>query len=845
MQGIGFCRLKSWALAGASVAAIASPAWSQDAVRQFNIPTQDMAAALQAFGRQGDVDILFDRNALRGLTSARVEGAHAPEAALRRLLAGSGLTVRRVNGSTFIVERTGESDASPLSAALATDVDAVVITGTRIRGVSVASPVRTISERDIEQSGYGDIGELVRSFPETFAGGQNPGVVYAAGVSTNFNMSNASTINLRGLGSDATLVLLNGRRLAPDSLFQGPDISGIPLGTVQRVELLLDGSSALYGSDAVAGVANIILRRDYSGGEVSARVGTATRGGGFEQSYAATLGMSRPGRYLLSSVEWTRKNSIKAHERDFTAGATPDIDLVRPFERTSAFIGAGVELTEQTSVHFDALWSERTVNRVEHLAVQRTEGTTESPAYSASLALETRIADWDVRAVAVSAANINEDRAHRDGIHVHLRYDNSLQYFEVVADGNLIRVPTGNVRAAIGAGYREEEFQRQSDTDTTRIDAERHVSYAFAEVHIPLVTPSSSRLGLNDLDFSIAVRAEEYSDFGTTTNPRIGFRYVPWAGTTLRGTWGTSFKAPSFTQQNSPFTVNIMPASIVGQTGTLAVTAGGNRDLEPEESTSWTLGLDYSPPNTRAFTISATAFSIDFTGRVIPPLGSWPAAYGNPDYAPFITYDPVAAQVDDLVSRADRVQNFSGAPYDPTTVIAILEGRNMNATGQSASGLDLGYRQSFDIGDGSLDLFANASWLELTRQTLATLPELEISGTLSNPPDLRARGGVIWEGGGLTVSAIINHVGSGTDTGITPNARISSWTTADAQLGFRFQEDAGVFAGTRIALAVTNLFDRDPPFAPGPGLVARGIFYDGANHSAVGRFVSLQLSKSW
>src|SRR3546814_3459435 len=97
--------------------------------------------------------------------------------------------------------------------------------------------------------------------------------------------SDLSALNLRGLGPDATLTLFNGHRVAYDAIGQGVDISAVPLAAVDRIEVLTDGSSALYGSDAVGGVANVILRRDYDGAVASARVGGATDGGDFEQQY--------------------------------------------------------------------------------------------------------------------------------------------------------------------------------------------------------------------------------------------------------------------------------------------------------------------------------------------------------------------------------------------------------------------------------------------------------------------------------------------------------------------------------------------------------------------------------
>src|SRR5690606_30755313 len=112
------------------------------------------------------------------------------------------------------------------------------------------------------------------SIPQNFNGGQNPGVAGGGNQGVgNENASSSSALNLRGLGPAATLTLLNGHRLAYDTVGQGVDISQIPLNAIDRIEIVPDGSSALYGSDAVGGVANVILRRDYDDLYASARLG--------------------------------------------------------------------------------------------------------------------------------------------------------------------------------------------------------------------------------------------------------------------------------------------------------------------------------------------------------------------------------------------------------------------------------------------------------------------------------------------------------------------------------------------------------------------------------------------
>src|SRR5258705_7153550 len=143
--------------------------------------------------------------------------------------------------------------------------------------------------------------------------------------------------SLRGLGSQRTLVLLNGRRLAPYALSGGQsvDLSGIPPSAIERVEVLKDGASAVYGTDAVGGVINFILRKDYQGAEISA-FGTHTEaGGGNVHRYTATAGFGDINKQrfnVIAAFDYEKDTPLKASTRPFGSTAIrPDLG----FSRTS------------------------------------------------------------------------------------------------------------------------------------------------------------------------------------------------------------------------------------------------------------------------------------------------------------------------------------------------------------------------------------------------------------------------------------------------------------------------------------------------------------------------------
>src|SRR5690606_6864079 len=163
------------------------------------------------------------------------------------------------------------------------------------------------------------LGEVIRAVPQNFNGGQNPGVTLGSGGLANQNLTGGSSLNLRGLGPDATLTLLNGRRLAYGGFVRAIDIGAISVGAVDRMEIMADGASAIYGSDAVGGVGNVILKRDYEGIEIAARYGNATGGGLATREYSATAGTVWTGGGMIAAYQDTTVDPIRAADRAYTA----------------------------------------------------------------------------------------------------------------------------------------------------------------------------------------------------------------------------------------------------------------------------------------------------------------------------------------------------------------------------------------------------------------------------------------------------------------------------------------------------------------------------------------------
>lgn len=838
--------MKMFYRVGAAAAVLviaASAAHAAEPERRYNLKAEDLETALHEVALISGRSVLAPTQLVADHQSPPLSGTYTAEAAVRALLTGTGLKVAVV-GDALVVSTAGAEPAAPPPAQLSE----VVVSASRIRGAPPAAPVQTITRTDIDRSGYGEIGDLVRSLPEAYGGGPNPGVLTGANATnpSNQNQTGASTINLRGLGSDATLVMVDGHRLPDDSELEAADISGIPLAAIQRVEVVTDGSSALYGADAVAGVVNFVMRSDYDGAELSERIGGATEGGDVSQSYTALGGKTWDGGHLLVSAEYQHDDPILAGQRSYTSGAYALNSLIQADTQTSAFASFGQDLTPWASLHLDGLYSQRAVGGLDQL-------TTGGTIYTLGTGVRTYFLapSLDLTLPGGWTADL---QGTIGGSHDRLidRYTGYLSRDDVInnsreaqasANGPLFSLPGGPLKLAVGAGYRVEDFALIG-SDGLDLPDSRNVTYAFGELLAPIVQPSSSRFLLNALDLSLAGRWERYSDFGVTANPKVGLRYRPTRDLVLRGTWGKSFKAPDFIEMIVPTSVYLFPVAALGGSGsgTALVPYGGNPDLKPEKATSLTVGLDWTPTAISGLKVSATYFDIDYTDRIVQPITSLGTALSNPAFSPFITDDPTPAEQAAAIAESPIFYNLTGAPYSASNVIALIDDRLSNAAAQRIDGVDLSVTKAFHLGpDDALDAFVNATWLHIVQQDAAGGPWQTISGTLFNPPNLKVRSGLTWTHGPLAATTIVNYISGETDTGVEPAVPIGSWTTLDLNLTYAFGRVGRWLPDLQAQLSVTNAFDAHPPYARGAGVQAPGYDFDSTNASAIGRFVAFTL----
>lgn len=303
----------------------------------FDIPQGVAAWRLNDFGTQSGMQLLFNFEDMKGISVAAVHGEYKPFDALELMIKGTDIHYEFVNRRTVTLTRSGPGmwpgkaarekkatqyatgdrrTASPLAEVTVTSryESAIAATG---------APVLTVARTDIDANGFVTTQGVIRTLPQVFGGGPTEDTT-AIGVEARSNSSRGAGINLRGLGASSTLVLMNGRRL-PGGGTQGTyiDISNLPLDAIERIDILPDNSSTLYGADAAAGVVNFVMRDQFVGRQTEAYFGGSTRGALGERYISQLIGgQSRSGHGLLAMDFYSRDDLDASNRRQAKSNLT-------------------------------------------------------------------------------------------------------------------------------------------------------------------------------------------------------------------------------------------------------------------------------------------------------------------------------------------------------------------------------------------------------------------------------------------------------------------------------------------------------------------------------------------
>ncbi|HEX7855884.1 MAG TPA: TonB-dependent receptor [Sphingobium sp.] len=850
-------------LGSVALAALAQPGLARTQTGyDLKLEAQPLDSALQSLGRTAGKEIMYSEGAVANRQASALRGHMKLEAALKQLLRGTGL-VADIRPDVILIR---EADKRPRSAIGDQGETDIVVTGSHIRGSEPISPVTVAAREEIERRGFSDLGSYARDLVQNYSGGQNPGVA-GSGQGGSNNLTSSSALNLRGLGADATLTLFNGHRVAYDAVGQGVDISAVPLAAVDRVEVVADGSSALYGSDAVGGVANVILRRDFEGAAVSARLGAATDGGDEEQQYNLVTGKRWQTGGFMAAFDYRHVTPITAGQRSYSRNLDGGATMVSGQTQYSAVLAGHQSLTDALTLSVDGHFNDRkTSSCIVYTATANCFGngadsTTKMRSWSVSPSLDLDMAGgWQVHlggTISESAADNRTDGYNATGRFQRGRayYTNRLKTIDLSGEGPLFALPGGDARLALGLGLRDAKLVSNATAVVNGVfrsnfvfTQKRETYYAYGELSLPFVGPDNAVPLVERLTVTGALRYEDTAHIGRLATPKVGLVYAPVRDIALKFSWGKSFKAPTLFQTGQfpagylTLASSYVPASPNSQT--VLLLTGGNPNLKPERATSWTAGVSLTPNFMDGLKVEASYFSVKYRDRVVQPIPSTLSVF-MPQYSEFITLNPSAAQVLAVVNALPLPPvDQGGGPFDANSIGAIVTDFLQNAARQSIEGVDLSvdYRFSLSPRD-QIRVNAAASYLKSEQQLSISQPVVQQAGILFRPPHWRARSSVDWQRDNVSLTGTFSFIGGSLDNRIEPYVRVGSYKSVDLIGRVKTADDQGALSDITVTLAVLNILNEKPAYVRNTS--PSGYRYDSTNFPSIGRFIGLTVAKTF
>lgn len=829
----------------------------------------------------------------------------------------------------------------------------IVVTGSSIRGVPpTGSNLISVSREDIERIGAANTPDLLASVPQL----------------NSFNTAPQASIGgfgsfapgMRGLPASATLPLMNGHRLVAAAANEtNPDFPLIPTLAIQRVEVVADGASSIYGSDAVAGVVNFITRTGVEGLEVSASYGVADEY--YSGNIGALYGMDWGSGSALIAYQYTQNDNIQGSDRDYrqqdfrafggidtrsTSCPSPNVlvnttayavyyaapglapgtinycdngavaDLFPASRIHAVFASAEQDVTDDIRIWAEALVTDREDELRAAPPAQSVLLTASNPFFRAppgsgataefvlfrpdNLIGADHFLNRDKRQVGNSSAGVEFALPRDFSLNVYGTYDwaenvafipsintaalgaaaagtttaTALDPFgtgtaasvvsgilnsstsvdneqrtslaAVKLDGPIIDLPAGQAKIAIGGELRHESFKQAGFVGATPVPEklDRDVESVFAELYVPIVAADNNVPLVRSLDLSLSGRYDNYSDFGSTTNPKVGINWSPLQGLLVRGSYGQSFRAPGTRQIGATVGAYYLSAanSAVGandptrgaaQVNTVYL-LGGNRDLQPEEAETYSFGIDYNPSFLPDLRTSLTYYDLEYTGVIGTPSAA--LVFTDPTFSSVVYRNPTPAQLADLLAL--------GVPVNlPTPLPEIgnfLDLRLNNFGIRKTDGIDFDVNYTWTTGFGAV--FADLAGNYILNFDTQLSPASPVTDSLSlGIPQSTVRATLGADFGAFAVAGFVNYRDGITSNYATPTG-VSSYdadpyTTADLRVTWTLP-DSGLTQGSTIALQVNDLFDETPPFFP----ATDGI---GGTYNPIGRYVALNLRKAF
>ncbi len=358
---------------------------------------------------------------------------------------------------------------------------------------------------------------------------------------------------------------------------------------------------------------------------------------------------------------------------------------------------------------------------------------------------------------------------------------------------------------------------------------------------------------VKSLRLDVAVRYDDYDDFGSTTNPKVTLQWIPEEQVSLHGSYATSFKVPTLydlvpNQPSAGYIYYLNPAN-PADGNALEINYQQNPNLRPETAVTYDAGATFTPHLLPGLSLSGSYFSIDYRNKIEAPCNTFCFTdLLSGQAGDFLNTSPTLAEVNSALSVPNRSILCFVATCSASSIKSIANLGIVNAAVVQVRGLDFDGKYVQDTEIGQLRLDADGSYfLSYTERVTPSASSTSGYGRVGTPPRFRMRIDFGWSNGPWTADARLN-LQSGEknqyDTSCSVDGcPVTSWTTFDLSASYAFEDlsDARFLNGTRINFSIQNLFNRAPPFI----VDGNNTGYDPVNANPLGRTFAIALTKRW
>ncbi len=419
-------------------------------------------------------------------------------------------------------------------------------------------------------------------------------------------------------------------------------------------------------------------------------------------------------------------------------------------------------------------------------------------------------------------------------------------------DGPLFKAPGGDVKVALGVEstdmfLRTGQIRGRAGAQTgTDQKLKRSAQSVYAELLIPLIGPDNASGGFHSLDLDIAGRIDNYSDVGTTKNPKIGLNWMPTEDIKIHASYGTSFRAPLLTSLVSAggsqlFIQNYFDPTVNATVQGVAV-SGGNLNLKPETAKTWSLGFEYNPAWLPGALLSINYFNVRYEGQIVSYLSNLNVLRQEAQFSPVILRGAAAqARITQLFNEG-RVVN-GGSVATALAAPVFVDGRPYNQGTTITRGIDFGISVPWKIeslGDFRFSLRGTRFFTYKFAFTQGGTITEQINN-IDYPLKLRMRGAVQYDRGPFTLNLYANYTNGYNNNLSTLAPKIKANTTFEMSAAYDFGESLGFTKRFQLGVNITNMFDKDPPFADIAPTNNGGGGFDPTVASPIGRVVAVSL----